>query len=155
MKKTNSNPATKFFAADWPKDGPIDLNIHDLPHASSSTEWWYMHTHIKVKDGREFSLFASFFRHAIAFDKKTNKPDYAHSVIWGISDLKEKQYYTVSLVDKRAPKIGLERLAKGEIVKDPFIKKAAIEMLNKGVVPYPDELLKNDPTISNTVLSLN
>ncbi|MFN8321668.1 MAG: polyprenyl synthetase family protein [Chitinophagales bacterium] len=154
MKKNVYKPSN-FFAADWPKDGPIDLAIHDLPHASSSTEWWYMHSHIKVKDGREFSIFASFFRHAISFDKATNKPDYAHSVIWGISDLKEKKYHTVSLVDKRAPKLGLERLKKGELVKDPFIKKAAIEMLSKGVMPYPDELLTKDPIISNKNLSLN
>ncbi len=154
MKKT-SPVVEKFFAADWPKDGPIDLTIHDLPHASSSTEWWYMHSHIKVMDGREFSIFASFFRHAISFDKKTKKPDYAHSVIWGISDVKEKKYHTVSLVDKRAPKLGLERLKKGELVKDPYIRRAGIEMLTKGVMPYPDELLKKHPVISNKVLMLD
>src|SRR4051812_431011 len=154
MKK-QAAPPTKFFAPDWPKDGPIDLNIHDLPHASSTTEWWYMHSHIKAKGGREFSFFASFFRHAIAFDKKTNKPDYGHSVIWGISDLKDKKYYTVSLVDKRFPELGVKRLKKGEILKDPFIKRAAIEMLSKGVMPYPDELLKAHPVISTQKLSLN
>ena len=154
MKKKSSSPS-KFFAADWPKDGPIDLNVHDLPHLSSSTEWWYMHSHIKVEDGREFSLFASFFQHAISYDKATGKSDYGHSVIWGISDLKEKKYHTVSLVDKRAPKLGLERLKKGELVKDPYIRRAGIEMLSKGVMPYPDELLKKTPTISYTKLNLN
>ena len=59
------------------------------------------------------------------------------------------------MVDKRAPKLGLERLKKGELVKDPFIKKAAIEMLSKGVMTYPDELLTKDPIISNKNLSLN
>lgn len=155
MKKPSTLASPSFFAADWPGEGPIDLKIHDLPHASSSTEWWYMHSHIKAKGGREFSLFASFFRHAIDFDKVTNKPNYAYSVIWGISDLKNEKYHTVSLVDKRAPKLGLERLKKGELVKDPFIKRAAIEMLSKGVMPYPDELLVKDPTISNTKLFLN
>lgn len=145
----------KFFAADWPKEGPIDLSIHDLPHASSTTEWWYMHSHIKAKGGRNLSLFASFFRHAISIDKKTNTPNYAHSVIWGISDIDNKKYHTVSLVDKRAPKLGLERLKKGELVKDPFIRRAAIEMLSKGVMPYPDELLIKDPTISQKTLYLN
>lgn len=153
MKK---KPAAEFFfAADWPKDGPIDLTIHDLPHASSTTEWWYMHSHIRAKGGRNLSLFASFFRHAISFDKKTNAPNYAHSVIWGISDIDNKKYHTVSLVDKRAPKLGLERLKKGELVKDPFIRRAAIEMLSKGVMPYPDELLVKDPTISQQQLYLN
>lgn len=154
MKKTSTTPE-KFFAFDWPKDGPIDLAIHDLPHASSSTEWWYMHSHIKTKEGKEFSLFASFFRHAISFDKKTKQPNYAHSVIWGISDIKEKKYHTVSLVDKRAPKLGLERLKKGELVKDPYIRRAGIEMLSKGVMPYPDELLTKEPVISNKNLSLD
>ena len=155
MKESAVSPTEKFFAFDWPKEGPIDLAIHDLPHASSSTEWWYMHTHIKTKGGREFSLFASFFQHAISFDKKTKKPDYGHSVIWGISDLKEKKYHTVSLVDKRAPKLGLERLKKGELVKDPYIRRAGIEMLSKGVMPYPDELLKKTPVISQKNLSLD
>lgn len=158
MKKSVTPPATTtptFFAADWPQAGPIDLKIHDLPHASSSTEWWYMHCHIKAKGGKQISLFASFFRHAIGIDKKTKKPDYAHSIIWGVSDIDNKKYYTVSLVDKRAPKLGLQRLKKGEIVKDPFIKRAAVEMLKKGVMPYPDELLTKEPTISTTRLSLD
>lgn len=155
MKKPSTLAQPSFHAADWPKDGPIDLNIHDLPHASSSTEWWYMHSHIKAKGGKQYSLFASFFRHAIEFDKVTKKPNYAHSVIWGISDVENKKYHTVSLVDARAPKLGLERLKKGELVKDPYIKRAAIEMLSKGVMPYPDELLTKDPTISNTKLFLN
>ncbi|HWB63196.1 MAG TPA: lipocalin-like domain-containing protein, partial [Chitinophagales bacterium] len=155
MKKSSTLSSPSFFAADWPKEGPIDLNIHDLPHASSTTEWWYMHSHIKASGDREFSLFASFFRTAIEFDKKTKVPIYGYSVIWGLSDIKEKKYNTVSLVDHRAPKLGLERLKRGELVKDPFIKRAAIEMLNKGVMPYPDELLTKEAFISNKKLHLD
>lgn len=153
-KDSTINPK-KFQAFDWPEDGPINLAIHDLPHASSSTEWWYMHSHIVAKGNRQLSLFASFFKHAINFDKLTNKPNYAYSVIFGISDIDNKKYYTVSLVDKRAPQLGLEKLKTGELVKDPFIRRAAIEMLSKGVMPYPDELLKKEPTISNNTLSLD
>src|SRR5260221_3710496 len=109
MKNKSAPSPAKFFAPDWPKEGPIDLNINDLPHASSTTEWWYMHTHIKARGAKEFSLFASFFRHAIGFDKVTKQPDYGHSVIWGISDIKNKKYYTVSLVDKRFPELGVKR----------------------------------------------
>ena len=47
---------------DWPKDGEIDLNIHDLPHQSSTTEWWYVNSHCKGKDGKEYSVFASFLK---------------------------------------------------------------------------------------------
>lgn len=153
MKKTKT--AAPFFAVDWPKEGPIDLNLHDLPHQSSTTEWWYMHSHIKAKGGREFSLFASFFQSVIDYDKASKKPVFGHSVIFGISDIEKKKYYTVSLVDRRAPKLGLERLKKGEMVKDPFIRRAGIEMLSKGVVPYPDELLKAEPTIAQDRLYLN
>src|SRR5256885_2966 len=90
MKKTTPSTVSDFFPADWPQDGPIDLNIHDLPHASSTTEWWYMHSHFEAKDDRKFSLFASFFRRVIEYDKKTKAPVYGHSVIWAVSDVKNE-----------------------------------------------------------------
>ena len=30
---------------DWPDAGPLDLTLHDLPHCSSATEWWYYNMH--------------------------------------------------------------------------------------------------------------
>ena len=31
----------RLWHDDWPdKTGPIDLNVHDLPHESSDVEWW-------------------------------------------------------------------------------------------------------------------
>jgi geranylgeranyl pyrophosphate synthase/predicted secreted hydrolase len=145
----------EFFAADWPQAGNIDLNIHDLPHHSSTTEWWYLNTHLKSKGGKEYSLFASFFRIIISYDEKTKKADYGHSVLWALTDVENKTYKTVSLVDKRAPKLGIEKINRGEAMKDPFIKRAALEMLKKGVVPYPDELLKDDAKIAFDKLHLN
>ncbi|MBS1594864.1 MAG: polyprenyl synthetase family protein [Bacteroidetes bacterium] len=153
-KKTVAAPAPAFFPADWPADGPIDLKVHDLPHLSSSTEWWYMHSHIKAGK-RNLSLFASFFLTVVGYDKKAKKPDYGYSVIWGISDLDNKKYHTVSLVDKRAPELGIQRIKKGQLVKDPHLKRAALEMLDKGVVPYPDELLTRDVVIAKDKLSLD
>ena len=154
MSKKVNSPTPNFFPADWPKDGPIDLNIHDLPHMSSSTEWWYMHSHIKAGE-RNFALFASFFKSAYAIDKKTKAPIYGYSVIWAISDLDKKQYHTVSLVDQKAPQIGIERIKRGELVKDPHLKRAALEMLEKGVVPHPDELLKKKVVIATDKLFLD
>ena len=154
MSKKSTAPATPFFPSDWPKDGPIDLKVHDLPHTSSTTEWWYMHSHIQAGE-RNFSLFASFFKSAFGYNKKTKKAEYGYSVIWAISDLDNKKYQTVSLVDKRAPQIGIERIKKGQLVKDPHLKRAALEMLEKGVVPYPDELLKNDVVIASDKLHLD
>jgi geranylgeranyl pyrophosphate synthase/predicted secreted hydrolase len=155
MKKKTVPATNPFFPADWPKPGNIDLRIHDLPHASSTTEWWYMNSHIKAKGNRNLSLFASFFRHVIDYDKETKLPVHAHSVIWGVSDLDNETYKTASLIDQRAPKLGLQRLAKGEVVKDTFLKRAAVEMLKKGVVPYPDELLKKTATVALDKLDLN
>ncbi len=155
MIKKKTSPASDSRRFDWPAEGPVDIDIHDLPHVSSTTEWWYMHTHITTESNRKLSLFASFFIAVIGYDKKNKSPIYAHSVIWAVSDIDKKEYHTVSLVDKRAPKIGLERLNKGEIVKDPYIKRAAIEMLKKGVVPYPDELLKKEAVVTPDKLSLN
>jgi len=154
MSKSRSAAKTKFFAKDWPADGPIDLNIHDLPHQSSTTEWWYMHSHIKAKD-RNFSLFASFFRSVFGYDKKTGEAEFGYSVIWAISDLDNKKYHTVSLIDQRAPKIGIERINKGQIVTDPHLKRAALEMLKRGVVPYPDELFTQEVKIDMNKLHLD
>jgi predicted secreted hydrolase len=126
MSKKHASPAANLFPADWPAEGPIDLDIHDLPHASSSTEWWYMHSHIQTADKKSFSVFASFFKSAYGYDKKTKTPLFGYSVIWAISDLDKKKYHTVSLVDQNAPKIGIGRIERGELVKDPHLKRAAL-----------------------------
>ncbi|MBP9195749.1 MAG: polyprenyl synthetase family protein [Saprospiraceae bacterium] len=157
-KNSDSNVAVEAvenLMPDWPGDGAIDLNLHDLPHKSSTTEWWYLHAHLTTEGGRKFGLFASFFRHAIALDKKKGEYDYSHSVIWALSDLDNHKYYTKSLVDRRAPKIGLKQFKSGGGNRDPFIRKATTEMLKKGVVPFPDELLIGDPIIPWHELNLN
>ena len=46
----------------WPAAGPIDLALHDLPHAAADTEWWYVNAHVRIADGRELGVFAAFFR---------------------------------------------------------------------------------------------
>ncbi len=140
---------------DWPGEGDINLALHDLPHKSSTTEWWYLHAHLTSKDNRQFALFTSFFRHAIALDKKKGEYDYSHSVVWALSDLDQNLYCTKSLVDHRAPQIGLKQFKSGQGNKDPFIRKAITEMLKKGVVPFPDELLKGTPSIPWHVLHLD
>jgi geranylgeranyl pyrophosphate synthase/predicted secreted hydrolase len=139
---------------DWPQDGLIDLSIHDLPHDSSTTEWWYMNAHIKANNGKDYSIFASFFRRLLKYNEETQTLDYAHSITWAIMDVENKKYYNNSLIDQRAPKIGLERIQKGEIVKDSRIKKAAIEMLEKGNVPYPDRLFQQETIVSKDTLYL-
>jgi hypothetical protein len=89
--------------ADWPGMGPIDLGVHDLPHGSSTLEWWYMNGHVVVADGRRFSLFAAFFRQAKRRNPDTGGYDYAHSVTWALVDADRKEYFHASGVDPRAP----------------------------------------------------
>src|ERR1051325_6272211 len=50
------------FPADWLARGALDLGVHDLPHASSTLEWWYVNAHVETETGRELALFAAFFR---------------------------------------------------------------------------------------------
>ena len=139
---------------DWPGEGEIDLNVHDLPHESSTTEWWYINTHITAKNGKQYSVFASFFRKLLKFNEETQQLEHAHSINWAIMDVENKKYYNNSLIDERTPEIGLEKLRNGEIVKDSRIRKASIEMLEKGNVPYPDRLFAKGASASKTELHL-
>src|SRR5687767_11939293 len=100
-------PSVSQQPSDWPVPGAIDLALHDLPHASSTTEWWYVNSHLVASDGRPLSLIAAFFRIA------TGKNEHAHSLTWAISDPKTGQYLACSRVDAAAPKIGLEKIQKG------------------------------------------
>ena len=88
-------PAEVFEIHDWPGPGEIDLNIHDFPHKSSTTEWWYMHAHLPAADGKNYSLFASFFRKAVSYDKIKKEYNYAHSVLWALTDIENKKYYNI------------------------------------------------------------
>ena len=101
---------------DWPEDGPIDLNVQDLPHHSSTTEWWYLNSHLETTAGKKLSVFASFFRIVLKRDEETNDPVYAHALNWAIVDADDARYYAESLVDPCAPEVGLQKLERGETV---------------------------------------
>ena len=52
-----------LYKADWPpKHRPLDLALHDLPHASSLIEWWYYHAHLTAADGTPFCVFGALFQ---------------------------------------------------------------------------------------------
>src|SRR4051812_19159946 len=106
---------------DWPSPGPaaIDLGVHDRPHASAATEWWYVNTHVTTVDGRDLSLFAAFFRILDGRDEKTQALRYAHSLTWALSDAAGRVYHAESRVDKSAPAIGLDRIKNGAGSRDP------------------------------------
>lgn len=127
---------------DWPAAfGAIDLSVHDLPHKSSCTEWWYYNTHLTSTAGREFSAFVCFFRVLKFVDREHgNKKYYAHALNWAITDVESGAYYHDSLLDKDAPKMIKKMLEREGEVEDPVLRRAMTEVLDKGNVPLPDRL---------------
>jgi len=143
------------YFADWPKAGPIDLAVHDLPHASSMTEWWYVNAHVETDDGRPLSLFAAFFRMRKATKKPTDAPEWVYSLTWALSDPSAKAYYPDSRVDRSAPAVGLERIKSGRGSKDDRLNRAMREVLERDVVPEPDRAFDKEPFISSDKLELD
>src|SRR5690349_7645214 len=90
------------FPDDWPGPGPIDLALHDLPHASSALEWWYVNTHFETEDGRQLGVFAAFFRELKGNHPVTGEREYAHSITWALSDAARQRFYPYCAVDAGA-----------------------------------------------------
>lgn len=143
------------FPADWPGLGPIDLAVHDRPHGSSTTEWWYVNTHLTTNAGRALSLFASFFRIVKGRNEQTKELEYAHSLTWAITDVATGQYWAESRVDKCAPQIGLQKMDRGEGARDPRLRRAIREVLEQGRVPHPDILFRGDVYVAQDNLELD
>lgn len=140
--------------SDWPKPGPIDLNEHDLPHGSSTTEWWYLNTHLTTVNGRNLSLFAAFFR-IVSARNPDGTNDYAHSLTWAISDADTKEYFPHCLVDAKSPEIGLDKLKRGHGSKDERLNRAMEESLKKGTVPRPDRIFSAPVIVARDRLALD
>ncbi|MBI2565885.1 MAG: polyprenyl synthetase family protein [Candidatus Schekmanbacteria bacterium] len=145
---------SKKIPADWPQAGPIDLAVHDLPHRSAATEWWYVNTHLHTSDHRSISIFASFFRIVKAQDEVTKELHYAHSITWAYVDADARKYHAISLVDKDAPRLALDKLEQGEGTPDQRLRRAMREILEKGHVPYPDRMFKGDVHVGARRLAL-
>ena len=140
---------------DWPSPtGAIDLRLHDLPHESSATEWWYFNVHFKDAQGNDYSAFAAFFRVVKHTDAATGVRSYAHALNWAITDVKNKRYVHESVLDKDSPAVVKKQLASG-IVKDPRLKRAYMEILDKGNVPLPDRMFAREPRVRLDRLALD
>lgn len=140
---------------DWPApSAPIDLAVQDLPHASSTLEWWYINGHLSDDRGRQLALFASFFRTAVAHDT-SSRYHYAHALTWALIDVSGGRYLSESLVDRDAPAISAERLDRGLGPKDPRVRRALREVIERGNVPLPDRLLRNVVRVDEHRLSID
>jgi geranylgeranyl pyrophosphate synthase/predicted secreted hydrolase len=125
---------------DWPAPGAIDLSVHDLPHASSALEWWYVNSHFETTEGRSMSLFAAFFRHTTGFDAATGESAYTYSVTWALSNPAERRYHARAAVDASAAQFGLRKLDAGEGADDERINRALREVFERGHIPGPTQV---------------
>ena len=90
---------------DWPDAvGAIDLSVHDRPHDSSATEWWYLNTHFEDDEGNAYSAFAAFFRVIKHIDEDSGAKSHAHALNWALSDVRTKRYFQESVLDPDSPK---------------------------------------------------
>lgn len=140
--------------SDWPADGPIDLSVHDRPHASSTTEWWYVNGHCETDTGQRFSLFVSFFRKVSGRDPETREFDHVHSVTWALQEVDAKKTHGVSRVDSRAAAEGLKRIKRGLGAPDERLNMAMSELLETGEIPKPDRYFDGRVFVSPDNLDL-
>ncbi len=161
IPKFSESEALKSFIEasvrpDWPlKTGAIDLAVHDCPHESSVTEWWYLNCHFQDTEGNDFSAFAAFFRVLKHTDKDTGAKSYAHAVNWAITDVSSKAYVHESLLDRDSPAIVKKQLEGERVIKDRRLKRAYMEILDKGNVPLPDRMFEKDPAVSLKTLNFH
>src|SRR5579863_6866653 len=139
---------------DWPTPGPINLAQHDPPHASSSTEWWYLHAHVETDDGHPLSFFAAFFR-IVKPGKPGDAPTYGHSITWAVTDLQDGTYFPDSRVDPTFPRMGVERIKAGRGSKDSRVNRAMLEVLERGAVPTPDRIFEGPVSVAQGRLELD
>jgi geranylgeranyl pyrophosphate synthase/predicted secreted hydrolase len=140
---------------DWPAAGPIDLGVHDLPHASSALEWWYVNTHFETDDGRELGLFAAFFRELKGRHAVTGEREYAHSLAWALSDAKRQRFHPYCAVDAGASEFGVRKLDAGAGVEDERLNRAMREVLERGRIPGPTRLLESAAVVACDRLALD
>ena len=89
---------------DWPPAfGAIDLAVHDLPHDSSATEWWYINAHWRDIEGNEYSAFAAFFRVLKHTAAETGVKSYAHALNWALTDVAANKYIQECVLDRDSP----------------------------------------------------
>ena len=140
---------------DWPEPGPIDLKLHDLPHASSSIEWWYLHGHFDLEGGRQVSLFSAFFRKRMEKgDATQDENPWRHHLAWAISE-EGGQYRSWTLLDPETPADGVHVIRSGGDSSDRRISRALLEVVEQGRVPGPDRLLRAPGRVATDRLSLD
>jgi geranylgeranyl pyrophosphate synthase/predicted secreted hydrolase len=128
----------------WPDSGPLDHEIHDAPHALADTEEWHVNCHVSDGRGADLSMFAAFFRMALADPAAPGRPRFAHAVVWAVSDPLTGTYHSYSQVDRVVPAYVRRRLI-GAAGLDSRIGRALAEVVDRGQIPLPDRLMETTP----------
>lgn len=140
---------------DWPAQvGSINLEVHDCPHMSSVTEWWYYNAHVSTSSGREFSVFICFFRLQKHINEDTQKKIFGHALNWAITDVEGETYTHFCMLDKDAPEMVKKTVDSG-VFRDANLKRSMMEVLEKGNVPLPDRLFNRNPKVALTTLDID
>jgi len=138
---------------DWPHSGPIDLVTHDLPHETSATEWWYYNMHFIGEDGNQYSSYFVIFRRIIGVDEATGERNYIYASHFAIVDVAAERYEEDSLIDRRSAP-SLKHMLSAYRDLDPILREAFGNVLDKGVIPLPDRMPKEDPVCDMTRLHI-
>jgi geranylgeranyl pyrophosphate synthase/predicted secreted hydrolase len=148
------NGAFPIVPSDWPGPGPIDLKAHDLPHASSSIEWWYLHGHVTLKGGREVSFFSAFFRNRMENEDTHEEHPWRHHLAWAIGE-DGGEHRSWTLLDPATPADAVHRIQSGGGSSDHRMRRALLEMAEQGRIPGPDRLLRAPGRVAADRLSLD
>jgi geranylgeranyl pyrophosphate synthase len=103
-----------------------------------------LNTHVETREGRQFSVFASFFRTAAleGRDPETGVCHRNHSLAWGVVDVESKQYYPVAVLDPDSPQVVIQSIKDGQMLIDPKIEQALVDICSKGTIPLPDRAIE-------------
>jgi geranylgeranyl pyrophosphate synthase/predicted secreted hydrolase len=140
---------------DWPRPGPIDLTVHDLPHASSSIEWWYLHGHLTLEGGRELSLFSAFFRKKAGVENtlRERRP-WRHALAWAFTE-EGGRHRSWTLLDPAAPADIAHLIRSGGGSQDDRMRRALLEIVEQGRIPGPDRLMRRPAVVATDHLLLD
>jgi geranylgeranyl pyrophosphate synthase/predicted secreted hydrolase len=148
-------PPASCTPLDWPLPGPIDLAVQDLPHASSTVEWWYLHGHFTLQGGREVSVFSAFFR------KKASREDtlregraWRHHLAWGVTEA-DGRHLCGTFLDPATPADAVRLIRSKGMSSDDRFRHALLEIVEQGRFPGPDRLLRTPGLVAADRLSLD
>lgn len=114
-----------------------------------------MNSHVRSISGREFAVFAAFFREVCGVDPGSREPRHAHSVSWAVCDLSRERYYPKVALDAAAPALGLAKLRAGAGGTDERSSRALREVLERGRVPGPTRMFDSAARVARQGLKLS